>query len=428
MTCETTCELSGASDLIALNKSCFCMTLRRADLDETILDYASNHQLSGVLASRPNLFAATAVFVSPSDLKAMQAQVSAIEAVAELAPYQDAALARTEDKVIGAQAGTRGLFMGYDFHISEHGPKLIEINTNAGGAFLVSALQRAAAKHAEFCATARLTNPDTIDKLLVESFISEWRAAGREGRPARLAIVDQEVSEQYLFPDMLLGRDLLARNGIETLILGPEALTYKNGVLTSSGGAIDMIYNRMTDFDLSEPGHAHLRAALLDDAVVISPAPRHHAVYANKRNLVWLSDPDLLESLGVTEADRAVLAKIPKTRRVTADNADELWGARRGYFFKPAAGFGGRATYRGAKLTKRVWSAILEGDYIAQALIPPTVRAVTVDEEQVTLKYDVRLYTYAGKTLLLAARVYQGQTTNFRTSGGGFAPVYQFDD
>lgn len=428
MTCETTCELSGASDLIALNKSCFCMTLRRADLDETILDYASNHQLSGVLASRPNLFAATAVFVSPSDLKAMQAQVSAIEAVAELAPYQDAALARTEDKVIGAQAGTRGLFMGYDFHISEHGPKLIEINTNAGGAFLVSALQRAAAKHAEVCATARLTNPDTIDKLLVESFISEWRAAGREGRPARLAIVDQEASEQYLFPDMLLGRDLLARNGIETLILGPEALTYKNGVLTSSGGAIDMIYNRMTDFDLSEPGHAHLRAALLDDAVVISPAPRHHAVYANKRNLVWLSDPDLLESLGVTEADRAVLAKIPETRRVTADNADELWGARRGYFFKPAAGFGGRATYRGAKLTKRVWSAILEGDYIAQALIPPTVRAVTVDEEQVTLKYDVRLYTYAGKTLLLAARVYQGQTTNFRTSGGGFAPIYRFDN
>ncbi len=428
MTCETTCELSGASDLIALNKSCFCMTLRRVDLDETILDYARNHQLSGVLASRPNLFAATAVFVSPSDLKAMQAQVSAIEAVAELAPYQDAALARTEDKVIGAQAGTRGLFMGYDFHISEHGPKLIEINTNAGGAFLVSALQRAAAKHAEVCATARLTNPDTIDKLLVESFISEWRAAGREGRPARLAIVDQEASEQYLFPDMLLGRDLLARNGIETLILGPEALTYKNGVLTSSGGAIDMIYNRMTDFDLSEPGHAHLRAALLDDAVVISPAPRQHAVYANKRNLVWLSDPDLLESWGVTEADRAELAKIPETRRVTADNADELWGARRGYFFKPAAGFGGRATYRGAKLTKRVWSAILEGDYIAQALIPPTVRAVTVDEEQVTLKYDVRLYTYAGKTLLLAARVYQGQTTNFRTSGGGFAPVYQFDD
>ena len=54
------------------------------------------------------------------------------------------------------------------------------------------------------------------------------------------------------------------------------------------------------------------------------------------------------------------------------------------------------------------------------------MRAVTVAGERITLKYDVRLYTYAGETLLLAARVYQGQTTNFRTSGGGFAPVYQF--
>ena len=27
----------------------------------------------------------------------------------------------------------RGVFMGYDFHLTESGPKLIEINTNAGG-------------------------------------------------------------------------------------------------------------------------------------------------------------------------------------------------------------------------------------------------------------------------------------------------------
>jgi hypothetical protein len=26
---------------------------------------------------------------------------------------------------------------------------------------------------------------------------------------------------------------------------------------------------------------------------------------------------------------------------------------------------------------------------------------------------------------LVCARLYQGQTTNFRTPGGGFAPVYQ---
>lgn len=36
---------------------------------------------------------------------------------------------------------------------------------------------------------------------------------------------------------------------------------------------------------------------------------------------------------------------------------------------------------------------------------------------------DVRLYTYESQVLLAAARLYQGQTTNFRTEGGEFAPV-----
>ena len=39
-------------------------------------------------------------------------------------------------------------------------------------------------------------------------------------------------------------------------------------------------------------------------------------------------------------------------------------------------------------------------------------------------KTDVRLYVYDGQILLTAARLYQGQTINFRTPGGGFAPVF----
>ena len=40
------------------------------------------------------------------------------------------------------------------------------------------------------------------------------------------------------------------------------------------------------------------------------------------------------------------------------------------------------------------------------------------------MKFDLRAYAYAGELQWLAARLYQGQTTNFRTPGGGFAPVY----
>jgi hypothetical protein len=41
---------------------------------------------------------------------------------------------------------------------------------------------------------------------------------------------------------------------------------------------------------------------------------------------------------------------------------------------------------------------------------------------------DLRYYVYDGRTQLLAARLYQGQTTNFRTQGGGFAPVLELAD
>ena len=40
------------------------------------------------------------------------------------------------------------------------------------------------------------------------------------------------------------------------------------------------------------------------------------------------------------------------------------------------------------------------------------------------LKLDLRNYVYHGRVQLVSARLYQGQTTNFRTPGGGFAAVF----
>ena len=51
-------------------------------------------------------------------------------------------------------------------------------------------------------------------------------------------------------------------------------------------------------------------------------------------------------------------------------------------------------------------------------------RAVVVDGAVHDLKTDLRCYTYDGQIQLIAARLYSGQTTNFRTAGGGFAPVF----
>ena len=65
---------------------------------------------------------------------------------------------------------------------------------------------------------------------------------------------------------------------------------------------------------------------------------------------------------------------------------------------------------------------------MAQTLVPPTGRMIDVDGTPTDLKFDLRAFTYAGQVQLLAARIYAGQTTNFRTQGGGFAPVIVVPD
>jgi hypothetical protein len=109
---------------------------------------------------------------------------------------------------------------------------------------------------------------------------------------------------------------------------------------------------------------------------------------------------------------------------VDENNAESLWKLRRRLFFKPFAGHGGKAVYRGDKITRRVWDEIVRGGYVAQDFAAPSERRIKIDGRTEHCKMDVRLYTYAGETLLTAARLYQGQVTNFRTPGGGFAPVF----
>jgi len=97
---------------------------------------------------------------------------------------------------------------------------------------------------------------------------------------------------------------------------------------------------------------------------------------------------------------------------------------RKNYFFKPFVGYGSKATYRGDKITTRVWEEICHGDYVAQELAPPSKKIILQNGNKVEAKVDVRAYTYQGEIQLMAARLYEGQTTNFRTPGGGFAPVF----
>jgi hypothetical protein len=188
---------------------------------------------------------------------------------------------------------------------------------------------------------------------------------------------------------------------------------------------IDLIYNRVTDFYLAEERHAVLRRAYEMNLAVITPHPAAHARWADKRLLAWLGDEELLKEAGLDAHDRTHLRQtIPATEVVERAAADDLWKRRKRLFFKPVDGFGGKAAYRGDKLTRTTFDHLLAHRYVAQAIAPTSFRRISsADGVETDLRVDVRNYAMHGDTWLRAARLYRGQTTNFRTAGGGFAPV-----
>jgi hypothetical protein len=310
------------------------------------------------------------------------------------------------------------VFFGYDFHIGGAGPRLIEINTNAGGAFLNIAARDAqvACCDASLDYLRQLATGPQLEEVVIEMFRHEWRLARGDVPLRSVAIVDDAPESQFLYPEFLLAQKMFESRGIVTRIADVSAFALAGDELVLDGERIDLVYNRSTDFYFDSGRSAILRQACERDLAVVTPHPHGHALYANKRNLVLLSDGAGLAGLGIAPDVIATLARvIPVTREVKGDDAT-WWNERKDWFFKPESGFGSRGTYRGDKMTRRVFAEVMNGEYIAQELTPPG--------ERLRMKADIRCYTYEGRIQLMAARLYQGQTTNFRTAGGGFAPVY----
>jgi hypothetical protein len=354
-----------------------------------------------LLAERPYLFSEAKVKVSRGDTLRMAALVAAVERVAALPAYRERVLAWAPE-IARHVPPNPGAFYGYDFHLTPQGPKLIEINTNAGGGLLA----------------ARRFGRTDVEQAFVDMLRAECPSL------KALAIVDENPAQQYLYPEFLLFQELFARHGIEACICAPEDLMLCHGGLWHEQTRLDLVYNRITDFPLETHGNTALRQAYLDGSVVVTPHPYGHALYADKRNMAVLSDDALLAGWGVDAETRRVLAEVvPRTELVAAGHAEALWARRKGLFFKPATGYGAKAAYRGDKMTKRVFEEALAGDTIAQEFVPPSVVGAEVGGALTELKVDVRCYAYRGEVQFVAARLWQGQTTNFRTPGGGFARV-----
>lgn len=317
----------------------------------------------------------------------------------------------------------KGIFMGYDFHLQNNNenknitPKLIEINTNAGGAFLNLCLLNAIYKNDKNNVADKLANE------FVTMFKNEFAIFSNNQKNLQtIAIVDENPSEQFLYPEFEICQKILVKNNIQTIISSPENLSIQNNNLYYNNGIkIDFVYNRLTDFYLrSNAKNNALLTAYQNDFAAISPNPKIYDLYANKNNLINLSNADFLDNLNIDNQSKNILLKhIPKILKVKNNDTEYLWKQRKNLFFKTAEGYGSKAVYRGDKLTKKVFAEIIESDaYLAQEIIPPSEHLLK--NINAVMKADFRCYCYNGKIQLVAARLYQGQTTNFRTENGGF--------
>jgi hypothetical protein len=376
-----------------------------------------------IVEDRPHLFAESVVFITEKHIQKQLNIIAAIESTIALPAYQERVLTYAPDSAQFIPQA-HGVFFGYDFHLSDEGPKLIEINSNAGGALINSLIFR----HQTVCydsSKPELSAPKVdLESLFFKMFLDEWLAEKGQQPLCSIAIVDENPLSQYMLPEFILFKKLFEEHDIHTVICDPSELVFHNQALWHSNQRIDLVYNRLTDFGLQAPVNKALLDAYLTKSVVLTPHPRAHALYADKRNLTLLTDEDFLINLGVDEKTKALLLNgIAHTISITSNDEQMLWDSRKHLFFKPAKGYGSKAAYRGDKLTRRVFSELLQNDYVAQTLVQPSEHPVKVEDKIIDLKLDLRHYVYKAKTQLISARLYQGQTTNFRTSGGGFAQV-----
>ncbi len=417
--CSSLCAFTSSAE--ALNRECFCLGVDQQALHAELEAVLGAHGLPEALAeSHPHLFSALPVYVSHRHIEQTAKVVTAIEEMTALPAYRSAVMSWAPE-IAKFDPGSPGGLLGLDFHLGANGPRLIEINTNPGGALLNAVLGQA-----HRACMPELTVPATdagqVEEAVLEAMLTEWRLQRGSAPLGFVAIVDESPRQQYLYPEFVLFRELFRRHGCRAEICGPEELVHKQNRLRLGENQVDLVYNRLTDFALQQSAHEVLRAAYLAGEVAVSPHPRAHALYADKRNLSLLGNRDFLQASGASQTSVDTLtAAVPVTELVTPENREVMWASRRKLFFKPAAGFGSKASYRGDKLTRRVWDEIAGGTYVAQEIVAPSVRHVASDADP--LKVDLRCYAYRGVVLLYAARMYRGQTTNFRTPGGGFAPV-----
>ena len=321
--------------------------------------------------------------------------------------------------------------MGYDFHLTPAGPRLIEVNTNAGGA-LLNGLHTAVAVRsrrgsracARTCCRSRRS-----EQRIVRTFVAEFEAVrGAGARPARVAIADERPREQFLYAGVRAVRVAVrAARGSARAICDTRGARARRAAASRCAASASTSSTCATPTSRSPaPRSRALRAAYLAREVVVTPAPREHHPAREQAPA------------------RAVLVARARSRssasRRTTRASSPRWCRRRARSPSSAASAPGASASSGCSSPARRSAAAPstaatrsrarkleeiagDADFLAQRRVEPGLLEVETSDGPREMKFDVRAYAYRDEILLLGARVYQGQVTNLRSAGGGFSAI-----
>jgi hypothetical protein len=302
--------------------------------------------------------------------------------------------------------------MSYDFHVTEENKlKLIEVNTNAS--FL--ALGYEMYKSRQFPLPVKDFSLEEIRK----DVETEIKLCGKIAKsPLTVAIIDEEPEKQRLFIEFLVYQELFKQWGWDSKITDYRKI---------EPATTDFIYNRYTDFFLSNSESQQLKKAFLDKQSCFSPNPYEYFLLADKQRMIDWSLSENLTRWNVSAEDQAIIQSVvPFSLSLETHNKEDIWAKRKTFFIKPKRAFGSKQSYKGASISRKIFDELAGHEFIAQEFVAPSEQIFKTPEGEQSFKFDLRCLAYQGRLQLIVARLYQGQVTNLRTPHGGFACIEFF--
>jgi len=340
------------------------------------------------------------VKIKTEDFEAMLRFARSIYALKSTPSYLEA-LSLGLPETAAIQPISASLLMGYDFHLSADGPKLIEINNNAGG------LWEKDDGWIPQCETHEMQGD--LKQRLLSMFDASWQ---------HIAIMDEDIQNQYMYPEMKAFAALLESDGRSVYLVSPEDLMLKTEGLYVGNHKINMIYNRHTDFYLESIALSDIRLAFMAKQIELNPYPRSYALIGDKNRMVdWWKDGFLI--FLPEEEQRFIHQVVPETRLLANYDHDQAWATRKQWVFKPAARHGGKGVLMGKSMSKKRFAALEVGTTVMQQLVPAS-QIIIKDQ---SYKFDVRLYMHGRNLIGMSGRAWNGQITNFREAGSGWVSI-----